>query len=171
MLRGWSVWALARCFGRLAGTSQRGGAHSLNAWTGWKLADIEWRCKAHVCVPWMGQASQRPGNTYWRSCVVAPALQVLHYKIESMRERVSYLRSIGMTAPQVAAAVCRFPQLFSLSVESNLAPKWRYLVEHLGGDVATLCAYPGYFSLSLSNRWVGGLLVGEHGCGRWCCPT
>jgi hypothetical protein len=86
-----------------------------------------------------------------------PAPQVLHYKIESMRERVAYLHSVGMTALQVAAAVARFPQLFSLSVETNLAPKWRYLAEHLGGDVGTLCAYPGYMSLSLANRCaVGG---------------
>lgn len=53
---------------------------------------------------------------------------------------------------QVADAARRFPQVFSLSVESNLAPKYRYLVEHLGGDVGTLVAYPGYLSLSLSNR-------------------
>lgn len=79
--------------------------------------------------------------------------QVLHYKIDSMRERVDYLlRSVGMREEQVAAAVARFPQIFSLAVSSNLAPKWRYLVEHLGGDVQALCSYPGYFSLSLANR-------------------
>lgn len=81
--------------------------------------------------------------------------QVLHYKIASMQERIDYLqRSVGMTNEQIAAAVSRFPQIFSLAVSSNIAPKWRYLVEHLGGDVSALCTYPGYFSLSLSNRIV-----------------
>lgn len=81
--------------------------------------------------------------------------QVLHYKIASMQERIDYLqRSVGMTNEQIAAAVSRFPQVFSLAVSSNIAPKWRYLVEHLGGDVSALCTYPGYFSLSLSNRIV-----------------
>jgi mTERF domain-containing protein len=79
--------------------------------------------------------------------------QVLHYKIDSMKERVDYLqRSVGMTEKQVACAVARFPQIFSLAIASNMAPKWRYLVEHLGGDIKALCAYPGYFSLSLANR-------------------
>ena len=75
-----------------------------------------------------------------RAVVAHP--QVLHYKIDSMKERVDYLqRSVGMTEKQVACAVARFPQIFSLAVASNMAPKWRYLVEHLG-----------YFSLSLANR-------------------
>ena len=78
--------------------------------------------------------------------------QVLHYKIDSMQERVDYLHSIGLAQAQVASAVARFPQLFSLAVDANLAPKWRYLVEHLGGTPASLAAYPGYFSLSMPNR-------------------
>jgi len=80
--------------------------------------------------------------------------QVLHYKIDSMKERLDYLRSVGMSGPQVAGAVARFPQVFSLSVSTNMAPKWHYLVEHLGGGIQALCNYPGYFSLSLANRIV-----------------
>lgn len=78
--------------------------------------------------------------------------QVLHYKIESMQERVNYLLSIGMPRADVAMTIARCPQLLSLKVDSNLAPKWRYLVEHLGGDITTICKYPGYFSLSLQGR-------------------
>ena len=79
--------------------------------------------------------------------------QILHYKIDSMKQRVDYLEKyVGMSKKQIAAAVARFPQIFSLAIASNLAPKWRYLVEHLGGDVEAICAYPGYFSLSLANR-------------------
>jgi hypothetical protein len=80
--------------------------------------------------------------------------QVLHYKIDSMRTRLDYLRSIGMSAEQIAAGVARFPQIFSLSVATNMAPKWHYLVEHLGGNLTSLVAYPAYFSLSLAKRIV-----------------
>ena len=78
--------------------------------------------------------------------------QILHYKIDSMRVRIDYLSSIGMLPEQIAASIARFPQLLSLSVASNMAPKWHYLVEHLGGNIASLAGYPGYFSLSLLNR-------------------
>ena len=56
----------------------------------------------------------------------------------------------------MAACIHRFPQLFSLNVQANMEPKWRYLQDYIaasGADcVDTLCAYPGYFSLSLTNR-------------------
>lgn len=86
--------------------------------------------------------------------VVVAHPQVLHYKLDSMLERLDYLSSVGMNQEQIAHAVSRFPQIFSLSVTTNMAPKWHYLVEHLGGDVHALCSYPGYFSLSLNNRIV-----------------
>jgi mTERF domain-containing protein len=84
--------------------------------------------------------------------VVLAHPQVLHYKIDSMNQRVDYLRSIGLNPKQVVGAVLRLPQLFSLNVEVNMAPKFHFLVEHLGGSVQSLASYPGYFSLSLSQR-------------------
>lgn len=81
---------------------------------------------------------------------------MLHYKIDSMQERVEFLLSIGLDRQQVASCVARFPQLFSLNVEANLGPKWRYLVDFLRASpqesLATLCSYPAFFSLSLTNR-------------------
>ncbi len=71
-----------------------------------------------------------------------------------MRRRVAYMRSVGMSQDQAAAAFSRLPQLFSLDVNNNLMPKVRYLVQELGGDVATLSNYPAYLSLSLTNRYV-----------------
>jgi len=101
--------------------------------------------------------------------VVVAHPQVLHYKLDSMMERLDYLRSVGMRQEEIALAVARFPQIFSLSVTTNMAPKWHYLVEHLGGDVKGLCSYPGYFSLSLNNRiqmrhlYLGHMLEGRGG--------
>jgi len=97
--------------------------------------------------------------------------QVLHYKIDSMQERVSYLLSIGLDQGQVAACVSRFPQLFSLNVEANIAPKWRYLVDYIrtpDQGVSTVCSYPAYFSLSLANRCVASSLgPASKLCGCW----
>eukprot|EP00889_Picochlorum_renovo_P007078 jgi/Picre1/34108/NNA_001583.t1 len=58
--------------------------------------------------------------------VVVAHPQVLHYKLDSMVERLEYLNSVGMSEKQISQAVSRFPQLFSLSVTSNMAPKWHY---------------------------------------------
>ncbi len=80
------------------------------------------------------------------------ASQVLHYKVESMREKVAYLRSIGMNASQVGVVLQRLPQLLSLDVRNNLVPKYRYLQAELGGTVDTVASYPAYFSLSLPLR-------------------
>lgn len=102
--------------------------------------------------------------------VVVAHPQVLHYKLDSMLERLEYLDSVGMNQDQIAQAVSRFPQIFSLSVTTNMAPKWHYLVEHLGGDVNALCSYPGYFSLSLNNRIVMRHLFLEHVHGKAPLP-
>ena len=48
--------------------------------------------------------------------------------------------------------VTRLSQIFSLSVEESLRPKFRYLTEELGGDVKTCVKFPAYFSLSLDQR-------------------
>ena len=102
--------------------------------------------------------------------VVVAHPQVLHYKLDSMMERLNYLNFVGMNAGQISQAVSRFPQVFSLSVTTNMAPKWHYLVEHLGGDVNALCSYPGYFSLSLQNRIMMRHLYLEHAHGSAPLP-
>ena len=98
------------------------------------------------------------------NCACCSSLpQVLHYKIDSMQERLAFLRGCGLDGGQVAAAVARFPGVFSLNVEANMAPKWRYLADFIclappQDPVATLCAYPAFFSLSLTNRRAGAVL-------------
>ena len=69
-----------------------------------------------------------------------------------MREKVAYLRSIGMSPSQVGVVLQRLPQLLSLDVRNNLVPKYRYLQAELGGTVDTVASYPAYFSLSLPLR-------------------
>lgn len=79
-------------------------------------------------------------------------VQVLHYRVESMEEKLRYLRSIGMTPDQVSVVLQRLPQLLSLDIRNNLVPKYNYLQAELGGSVQTVASYPAYFSLSLDLR-------------------
>lgn len=80
-------------------------------------------------------------------------MQVLHYNVDSMEEKLQYLKEIGMGEQQVAQSISRLPQLLALDVRHNMRPKYNYLQSQMGGDVQTLCSYPAYFSLSLSQRY------------------
>lgn len=86
-------------------------------------------------------------------------LQVLHYRVECMEEKLRYLRSIGMKAEQMAVVLQRLPQLLSLDIRNNLVPKYNYLQAELGGSVQTVASYPAYFSLSLPLRCAPALLT------------
>ncbi len=77
---------------------------------------------------------------------------LLHYSFEGLEEHISFLYSIGMDEKDVVHTVTRLSQLFSLSVENSLRPKFAYLTEELGGDVKTCVRFPAYFSLSLDQR-------------------
>ena len=86
--------------------------------------------------------------------VVHVDLQILHYSTDCMEERLDFLQRIGMSSEEVALAVARLPQLLCLDIEANLQPKYRYLLNELGGSVKSICTFPAYFSLSLYQRWV-----------------
>lgn len=80
-------------------------------------------------------------------------MQVLHYNVDSMQEKLQYLREIGMGTQQVAHSISRLPQLLALDVRHNMRPKYHYLQSQMGGNVQTLCNYPAFFSLSLPHRY------------------
>jgi mTERF domain-containing protein len=70
----------------------------------------------------------------------------------SSQEHIKFLSSIGMDENDVVLTVSRLSQLFSLSVENSLRPKFLYLTNKLGGNVQTCVKFPAYFSLSLDQR-------------------
>lgn len=79
--------------------------------------------------------------------------QLLHYSIEDgLLPRISFLRSIGMCNLEIVKVLTSITQVFSLSLEGNLKPKYMYLVNELGNDVRSLTKYPMYLSLSLDQR-------------------
>ena len=69
-----------------------------------------------------------------------------------MEDKVRYLASIGVGAHQMGKVISRLPQLLSLNVANNMAPKFEYLRSELGGTVDTIAGFPAYFSLSMPQR-------------------
>ncbi|XP_009759805.1 transcription termination factor MTERF9, chloroplastic [Nicotiana sylvestris] len=79
--------------------------------------------------------------------------QLLHYSIEDgLLPRIKFLRSIGMHNSEIVKVLTSMTQVFSLSLEGNLKPKYLYLVNELGNEVRSLTKYPTYLSLSLDQR-------------------
>ncbi|KAJ8568420.1 hypothetical protein K7X08_027953 [Anisodus acutangulus] len=79
--------------------------------------------------------------------------QLLHYSIEDgLLPRINFLRSIGMRNSEIVKVLTSITQVFSLSLEENLKPKYMYLVNELGNEVRSLTKYPTYLSLSLDQR-------------------
>ncbi|MCE3215756.1 Transcription termination factor mterf9, chloroplastic [Datura stramonium] len=79
--------------------------------------------------------------------------QLLHYSIEDgLLPRINFLRSIGMRNSEIVKVLTSITQVFSLSLEGNLKPKYKYLVNELGNEVRSLTKYPMYLSLSLDQR-------------------
>ncbi|KAF5796568.1 putative transcription regulator mTERF family [Helianthus annuus] len=79
--------------------------------------------------------------------------QLLHYSIEDgLLPRINFLRSIGMHNSDILKVSTSLTQVFSLSLEGNLKPKYLYLVNELQNEVKSLTKYPTYLSLSLDQR-------------------
>ncbi|KAL7130840.1 hypothetical protein ABFS83_13G159500 [Erythranthe nasuta] len=79
--------------------------------------------------------------------------QILHYSIEAgLLSRINFLRSIGMQKSDILKVLTSLTQVFSLSLEGNLKPKYMYLINELGNEVHSLSKYPTYLSLSLDQR-------------------
>lgn len=79
--------------------------------------------------------------------------QLLHYSIEDgLLPRINFLRSIGMDDSETLKVLTSITQVFSLSLEGNLKPKYKYLVNELQNNVRSLTKYPTYLSLSLDQR-------------------
>ena len=89
--------------------------------------------------------------------LIVPACpQMLYLKVEAMEDKVRYLASIGVGAAQMGKVISRLPQLLSLNVANNMAPKFEYLRSELGGTVDTIAGFPAYFSLSMPQRCTPG---------------
>ena len=57
-----------------------------------------------------------------------------------------------MSSEEVCRTVSRMSQIFSLSVDNSLRPKFAYLVSEIGGGKELLLRCPSYLTLSLHAR-------------------
>lgn len=77
---------------------------------------------------------------------------LLNTRVEKLRAKIRFLRSIGLTYQESATICTRLPALFGYSIEENLRPKHEYLVEEMGRSLEDLKGFPQYFGFSLRKR-------------------
>jgi len=78
--------------------------------------------------------------------------QILHYSEDGLQQRIDFLMDIGMSDGQIVKTITSMTQIFSLSVRENLAPKYDYYVNSMGGNNTALADNPCYWSLSTNQR-------------------
>lgn len=78
--------------------------------------------------------------------------QLLHYSVDSMSARIEYFRSIGVENTNLPKMLSRMPQLLGLNIEVNVAPKFDFLCDQLGGGHQTIEKSPVFLALSLEKR-------------------
>lgn len=66
--------------------------------------------------------------------------------------KMKWLIGLGLAKEEAVQALIRFPAIFNYSIETNLQPKWNYLVDDMGRGLADLQAFPQYFGYSLECR-------------------
>jgi len=69
-----------------------------------------------------------------------------------LSEHLNWLSSIGLDDEQVAKVVRNLPAVLIYSVPTNLAPKWEYLSNVMGGTVDDLVDIPSFFGYNLEQR-------------------
>ncbi|GLT98084.1 hypothetical protein SLE2022_156060 [Rubroshorea leprosula] len=85
----------------------------------------------------------------------APSKQnafLLNTRVEKLRVKIKFLRSIGLTYEEAARFCARMPAIFGYNVEDNLRPKYEFLVEEMDRKVEEVKEFPQYFGFSLQRR-------------------
>jgi|UniRef100_A0A2N9E192 mTERF domain-containing protein len=77
---------------------------------------------------------------------------LLNTRAEKLREKIGFLRSIGFSQEEAARACVRMPAMFGYSIDNNLWPKFKYLVDNMERSVEELKKFPQYFGFSLEKR-------------------
>jgi hypothetical protein len=77
---------------------------------------------------------------------------LLRYNRKTMSKTVYFFQKLGLSQNEMVVMIGRIPQIFSLSLEKNLMPKFSYFVRTLGWSVHDLCLAPQVLSLSMKGR-------------------
>ncbi|XP_024398540.1 transcription termination factor MTEF1, chloroplastic [Physcomitrium patens] len=87
------------------------------------------------------------------SSVVANNATLLASSVENrLIPKMEYLEGIGLSRGEAVEALIRFPAIFNYSIDTNLGPKWKYLVEEMARGLDDLKEFPQYFGYSLEYR-------------------
>ncbi|KAJ7978397.1 Transcription termination factor family protein [Quillaja saponaria] len=77
---------------------------------------------------------------------------LLNMRVEKLRGKIRFLHSIGFSHEEAATACARLPAIFGYGIETNLQPKFEYLVKDMNRNVKELKDFPQYFGFSLEKR-------------------
>ncbi|KAG6653220.1 hypothetical protein I3843_05G053500 [Carya illinoinensis] len=77
---------------------------------------------------------------------------LLNTRAEKLRKKIGFLRSIGFSHEEAAKVCVRLPAIFGYSLDNNLWPKYKYLVNEMERSVEELKKFPQYFAFSLEKR-------------------
>lgn len=77
---------------------------------------------------------------------------VLNTRVEKLRAKMRFLKSIGFEHEEAARVCGRIPAIFGYSVEDNLRPKFEFLIYDMERELQELKQFPQYFGFSLRKR-------------------
>ncbi|XP_010523467.2 PREDICTED: transcription termination factor MTEF1, chloroplastic [Tarenaya hassleriana] len=66
--------------------------------------------------------------------------------------KLEFIESLGFTREEVAKMAVRSPAILTYSVHNNLAPKVKFFMEEMSGNVEEIKRFPQYFSFSLEKK-------------------
>ncbi|XWS68163.1 hypothetical protein CRYUN_Cryun04dG0067800 [Craigia yunnanensis] len=77
---------------------------------------------------------------------------LLNTRVEKLRVKIRFLRSIGLSYEEAATFCARMPAIFGYNIDDNLRPKYDFLVEEMERNLEELKEFPQYFGFSLHKR-------------------
>ncbi|KAL4347615.1 hypothetical protein GQ457_17G003690 [Hibiscus cannabinus] len=77
---------------------------------------------------------------------------LLNTRVDKLKEKIRFLRSIGLRYEEAASFCARMPAIFGYNVEDNLRPKYEFLVGEMERELGELKEFPQYFGFSLHKK-------------------
>ncbi|OMO63435.1 Mitochodrial transcription termination factor-related protein [Corchorus olitorius] len=77
---------------------------------------------------------------------------LLNTRVEKLRAKLRFLRSIGLNYEEAASFCARMPAIFGYNIDDNLMPKFEFLVNEMERSLEELKEFPQYFAFSLHKR-------------------
>ncbi|PIA52606.1 hypothetical protein AQUCO_01000469v1 [Aquilegia coerulea] len=79
---------------------------------------------------------------------------LLNTRVEKFVGKIRFLESLGFSNEEARRVCGRLPAIFGYSIENNMRPKVKYLIEDMERIIDELKEFPQYFAFSLEKRIV-----------------